>query len=83
MCKHILIKIGSSDVFDKYLYTYEFNVSTPRCVYVMSALICNNSRFNLHTRSFAIANSAFNSSGSCRWLIELLDEYTKHESKIE
>lgn len=58
------------------ILTYEFRVSTPRCVYVISELIWSSSRLSRHTRSFAMANSAFNNSGSCRVLIELLDEYT-------
>lgn len=59
--------------------TYELSVSTPRCVYVISELICKSSRFSRHTRSLAIANSAFNNSGSCRILIELLDEHTARD----
>lgn len=56
--------------------TYEYRVSTPLCVYEMSEVICNNSRFNLQIRSLDIANSAFSTSGSCLVLMELEDEDT-------
>lgn len=60
----------------KFPRTYEFSVSTPRCVYVISELICSNSRFSRHTRSLAMASSALRSSGSFLVLIELFDEHT-------
>lgn len=63
--------------------TYEFSVSTPRCVYVISELIWSNSRFSRHTRPLAIAKSAFSNSGSCRVLMELLDEHTVKREERE
>lgn len=59
--------------------TYEVSVSTPRCVQVISARICSNSRFSLDTRSLACATSDFNKSGSYFVLRLLVLEHTTNQ----
>lgn len=57
-------------------------VSTPRCVQVISVLICSSSHFSRETRFLAKATSDFNKSGSYFVLTLLVDEHTVKNKQL-